>query len=176
MSAGSVACRCGFFPGGARKRRKETGGKRREVACRESVVVWFTERGRGRQVGRVAVGRRLGGREALNWGGGGRRQPSHGSLAFQNSAARGLWGDPPGPTALRRLGAASLGLDALATSWSLAVRPGWFPSWLGAGRWRDCGSWGLRLANGGRPKPQWRTASRPRDSLLHSRAAYLIGG
>lgn len=74
MSAGSVACRCGFFPGGARKRRKETGGKRREVACRESVVVWFTERGRGRQVGRVAVGRRLGGREALNWGGGGRRQ------------------------------------------------------------------------------------------------------
>lgn len=48
------------------RRRKETGGGgKRSRSSGESVVVWSGSRngdGRGRQVGRVAVGRRLGGK------------------------------------------------------------------------------------------------------------------
>lgn len=82
--------------GGERKRE----GEGREVARRERVwwsgLVHGTETDGGRQVGRVAVGRRLGGRRGTELGGQ-RATAGHctGLLASQNRAARGRPGGWP---------------------------------------------------------------------------------
>jgi hypothetical protein len=123
------------------RRWREGGERKREGREEKSLVgrVWWWSGSRNGDGGGRSGGwqweRDSEGGEALNWGAEGDAGPCTGpALACQSSAARGHWGGAPRAQGghLGRLGAASLGLDALATS--LAGWAGCSPLGLVQGR------------------------------------------